>query len=104
MICGNLLIYDLIAYVLIDSGASHNFIDPSYAKAHGFHIMPNSGSVHCGGNTTSQVLGKCILQVKLGKGFCRRVEFHIVETPLGLPVILGNTWINNRINPKMRQS
>ena len=80
--------------VLVDTGASHNFIDPAYAEELGLHITPQDGSVHVGGNTTVKLSGSCRLQLKLGKKYCRRVTFYVTKTPVDLPVILGNSWIN----------
>ena len=34
------------ANVLIDTGASHNFMDLAFAKSHGFYVTPGAGSVH----------------------------------------------------------
>ena len=82
------------AHVLIDTGASHNFIDPSFAEACGFTVTPDSGRVYCGGNNVSTISGSCRLQLKLGKSFCKRVQFYVTKTPTKIPVILGNTWIN----------
>ena len=83
--------------VLVDTSASHNFIDPAYAEELGLHITPQDGSVHVGGNATVRLSGSCRQQLKLGnclKKYCRHVTFYVTKTPVDLPVILGNSWIN----------
>jgi len=41
--------------VLVDTGASHSFIDKKFAERCGFHITPDNGSVKCGGSTTAAI-------------------------------------------------
>ena len=60
----------------------------------GLHITPKDGSVHVVGNTTVNLSGSCRLQLKVGKKYCRRVTFYVTKTPVDVPVILGNFWIN----------
>lgn len=80
-------------HVLADSGATHNFMDPAFAESCGFHVKPETGHVNCGGNTTSAIVGTCKPLLQLGP-FRKRVTFTITKTPAGIPVILGNAWLN----------
>jgi hypothetical protein len=43
--------------VLVDTGASHSFMDATFANKYGFHITPDSGNMHCGGRTTVPIKG-----------------------------------------------
>ena len=79
--------------VLIDNGASHNFINPAYAEELGLHITPKDGSVHVVANTTVKLSGSCRLQLKVGKKYCRRVTF-------GLWISLSFLEISGSINTR----
>ena len=83
----------IVIIVLVDTGASNN-VDPTYAEKLGLPIASQGGSVHVGGNTIVQLSGSCQLQLKLGKKYCRRVTIYVTKRPVDLPVILGNSWIN----------
>jgi hypothetical protein len=79
--------------VLVDTGASHSFLDVAFAKTHGFHVSPDSGSVNCGGKTVVAVSGSATLLLAIHPGYRQRVKFYITKLPVGYPVILGNSWL-----------
>lgn len=80
-------------HVLIDTGASHNFIDTTFTKAQGLMINPEEGHVSCGGNTTAVILGSVEVWLHLKKGYSQHLRLYVTDLPTGHPVILGNAWI-----------
>jgi hypothetical protein len=79
--------------VLVDAGASHSFMDETFASNHGFHITPDSGSVHCGGRTTAAIQGYVTALLQMRPGYRQQVKFYITSLPDDHPVILGNTCL-----------
>lgn len=79
--------------VLIDTGASHNFIDTRFAKAQGLVIQAERGRVNCGGNTSVAVLGHTYAWLYLRPGYSQMTKLYATDLPDGHPVILGNAWI-----------
>jgi hypothetical protein len=79
--------------VLIDTGASHSFLDVTFAKKHGFRIKSDTGSVNCGGNTVATVTGSAILPLVIYPDLCQHVKFYLTKLPHGHSAILGNTWL-----------
>jgi hypothetical protein len=79
--------------VLIDTGASHSFLDVTFSKKHGFHIKPDTGSVNCGGNTVATVSGSATLPLVVYPDLRQHVKFYLTKLPHGHSVILGNTWL-----------
>ena len=53
--------------VLVDSGATHSFIDIAFAAENGIAMSSDSGVVCCGGDTVAKVSGSAKLTFKLGK-------------------------------------
>jgi hypothetical protein len=85
-------------HVLVDTGASHSFMDASFAHQHGFHIHTDSGNVNCGGNAIAHIIGSSTVMMTFQNSFRQRVKFYITDLPKGHPVILGNTWlIDNKV-------
>ena len=78
--------------ILIDTGASHCFIDTAFAQHCGFVITPDSGSVSCGGKATATVVGSVLADLRL-QGYKEHITFHSTDLPLDFPVILGNDWM-----------
>jgi hypothetical protein len=60
--------------VLVDTGASHSFMDETFADKHGFHITPDSGSVHCGGRTTATIKGSVTVLLHIRPGYRQQVK------------------------------
>ena len=79
--------------VLIDTGASHNFIDTQFAKAQGLVVQAERGRVNCGGNTSVAVLGHTYAWLYLRPGYSQMIKLYATDLPDGHPVILGNAWI-----------
>lgn len=77
--------------VLIDTGASHNFIDTQYANAHRLVIQAEHGTVKCGGNSQTSVIGHSVVWLYLKKGYCQQVKLYVTDLPTGHPDIFGNT-------------
>jgi hypothetical protein len=69
------------------------FPEGSFARTHGFHIHPESGSVNCGGNAKAAISGSATLLLKMRQGFRHRVKFYMTKLPQDLHVILGNNWL-----------
>lgn len=79
--------------VLVDSGASHCFVDSTFAKAQGLQITPDTGTVACGGKRTACISGFVLADVNLGD-YTGMVKFLVMDLPAGdFQLILGNTWL-----------
>jgi hypothetical protein len=78
--------------IMVDTGASHSFMDAGFARQNGIHIDNDVGSVNCGGNNVASVVGSAYLQLRI-ENFRQRVKFYLTDLPAGHSVILGNTWL-----------
>ena len=76
------------ANFLVDTGASHNFVDRSFARKHKLSWLDESGEVNCGGRHTAKISG--ILEA-YAKAFC-----HFTEVLCGLLTFLCglHIWAN----------
>lgn len=79
--------------VLIDSGATHNFISPTVVEALGLHMVSSTPLGVClGDGHRILTLGKCKgLQLTLG-GFNISFDAYVLELG-GVDVILGVVWL-----------
>ena len=82
--------------VLVDSRATHSFIDLTFAEEHGIAMSSDSGVVFCGGDTVAKVSGSAKLSFKLGK-YQERLRFYACKYPRDHPVILGNGWVKSHL-------
>jgi hypothetical protein len=82
------------SHVLIDSGASHNFIHDALVSALNLPLRREPGSVKCGGNSDVSSLGKVYVPVKIDP-YHETLEF--IAMPLAdtshFQVVLGQTWL-----------
>ena len=82
------------ARILLDSGASHNFLSGTYAEAAGIPsgnaaqreevILPDGGSL--------KSIGEAALKVKLG-GFAEKVPCSIVDLGIPVDLVVGSAWL-----------
>ena len=80
--------------ILVDSGATHSFIDIAFAAENGIAMSSDSAMVCCGGDTVAKVSGSAKLTFKLGK-YQKRLRFYACKLPRDHPVILGNGWVKS---------
>jgi hypothetical protein len=80
-------------HVMVDTGASHSFMDQEFAIKYGFHVDPDKGSVQCGGRATAAITGSATVLLHIWPGYRQRVKFYITNLPKDHPLILGNTWL-----------
>lgn len=84
------------ATLLIDSGASSEFIDPDYAARCGLTLVPSDRTVKLADGTITNALGQVTTSCALDAGRKPAVEFNstFTATPLGgYDAILGVTWL-----------
>lgn len=80
------------ATILLDSGATHCFIDKAYLQRHGFAVVPQKGTVACGGETHATTTG--FTKVKLSiQSFHGVLQCYAIDLPSGIDIILGETWL-----------
>ena len=81
--------------VLIDSGASHCFIDRDFVKAQGWDVTPDVGTVNCGGKTSACIDGFVVADVELGT-YTGTLKFFVMDLPQGdFRLIPGQTWLRS---------
>lgn len=83
----------VIFTVLIDNGATHNFIDTSFAHKHGLQVHPAEGSVACAGDRHAKVSGCATLSLVM-QSFHGVVTLYVIDLPSSdMDIILGQTWL-----------
>jgi hypothetical protein len=82
------------AKILLDTGASDNFISESFVIKHGLHMRGASHltSVTMGGGTTATVTGTVKCAVTMG-AFKVDVDFHVLKLVPTFDAILGLAWL-----------
>ena len=81
------------ANVLIDSGASHNFIDQSFVMKNNLNVEKGSGHVLCAGKNEVPVQGVVKARVKI-QSFAGELNMLMLDMPSeGLHVVLGQPWL-----------
>ena len=80
--------------ILIDSGASHNFIDQSLCQKLGLTINKDPGQVACGGNATVSSLGYVHVQLQM-QSYVETVRLIVmpVADTAAFQVVLGQQWL-----------
>lgn len=83
--------------ILIDSGASHNFVDAAFCQAHSLQIHKDPGTVTCGGNAIVSSLGYVHVPVQL-QAYVETVKLIVmpVAEVAAFQVILGQQWLRQR--------
>ena len=92
VICKSLFIN---AYVLIDTGATHCFVDTAFAERHNLHIVPSQGKVLCAGDAVAETSGYVDMQICI-QSFRGTIRAHVMCLPSenGIALILGQTWLS----------
>ena len=87
---------DKAASILIDSGATHNFVDAKYAKKSNMHVLPESGQVSCAGNAVASIQGYTKIHLDL-QSFHGMVKMYVIDLPQDndTDLILGQTWLTD---------
>ena len=80
--------------VLIDSGATHSFVDTALAKRLKLPLQDKPSSVTCGGNTFIQSPGKVAASVVIDS-YSDHLEFIVMPLPSAkdFQVVLGQDWL-----------
>ncbi len=79
---------------LIDSGATHCFLDRQIAKDYGFKLKPHRGEVNCAGDGVVEIQGSTTVTLQIQR-FKANIHMYVIDLPLNqnLGVILGQTWL-----------
>ena len=93
MIFGSTVNSNSQADVLIDSGASHSFIDAAYAAKHHIGVLPAKGSVACAGDSKVPIRG--VARIKLDmQSYVGVVQAYVIDLPSkDMDIVLGQTWM-----------
>lgn len=80
---------------LIDTGATHCFIDRAFATTHGFHIHHDKGEVICAGDTIADIQGFTTVTLRI-QNFKDTIRMYVMDLPSqgNLAIILGQTWLS----------
>ena len=83
--------------VLVDTGASDNFIDSKLVKTLGLddQLKISNGKVKCGGDTVAKIYASLDTTIMFRRGCKQKSGFFVTDLPEEHPLILGNTWIEN---------
>lgn len=82
--------------VLIDTGATHCFVDKAFAERLGLRVVPEIGQVACGGDMQATTTGFAAFPLKM-QSFHGIVKCYVIEMPQhGFDIILGETWLTPR--------
>ena len=73
-------------------------------------MAPDHGSVQCGGRATVAIQGSATMLLHIQPGYRQYIKFYMTSLPVGLPLILGITWLIanqvilmiNHANPTMQ--
>jgi len=81
-----------LASILIDSGASHGFIDTTFAMHHGFARHPTKTSVKIADGTYASTTSVTNVRVKI-QGHISEIPCYVIDMKQQYDVILGDTWL-----------
>jgi hypothetical protein len=80
------------AKILLDSGATLNFVSTQFAQAHGLSFTATTQAVTLGDTAAVTVAGTCEVQVTVN-GFKRKTKFYLMKLMDAFDVILGEPWL-----------
>ena len=82
-------------HALVDSGATHNFIDSFMVRRLNLQTQGNTGSISCGANAVVTSLGYCYATIQIGN-YSERLKFNVMPMSGTSPfqLVLGQTWCN----------
>ena len=89
---GLILHQRLPATILLDSGASTNFVHPKLVQQLRMHMQPASASLRLADNTEAPILGKVKLRLRM-QGFSAAIPCYVTTLCEDFDVILGNTFL-----------
>jgi len=78
--------------VLFDSGATHNFIEKGLVASYGLQVVPEKGSIVCGGESNAITEGFTRVNLSL-QNFQTTVQCSVIDLPIGINLILGEAWL-----------
>ena len=81
------------AKFLIDSGASHNFIDESFVQKYNLKVQDAKQEVLCGENASVGIIGHTTATVQV-QSYKAQVQFFVMPLPKsGFKIVLGQSWL-----------
>ncbi len=82
------------AHILIDSGATHCFVDTAFAAANSLQCVPGETQVLCAGDRMAESPGHVTLSIRM-QNFKGNIKAYALSLPSenGIAVILGQTWL-----------
>ena len=81
------------AKIMLDTGASHCFIDLSFAEQNGFALHPANSKVQLADGSKATALQKCHLKVNLQRHISD-ITCFVLDMQQQYDVILGEDWLN----------
>ena len=91
------------ASILVDSGASHCFIDAEFAQTHGFAHRPSKSLVTLADGQQASTTTKCNVRIRVRvrvthvririQGHVSEIDCFVLDMAQQFDVILGDTWL-----------
>ena len=81
------------AKILLDTGASHCFIDQSFAEQNGLALHPTRTKVQLADGSEASSLLKCHVKVHLSRHISE-VSCYVLDMQQQYDLILGEDWLN----------
>ena len=77
---------------LLDSGATGNFVDASFAEGHKLRVTPCEVPIELADGRSLPASGEVLLQLRIGK-VCEKTRLVVMDLAEGFDVILGSPWL-----------
>ena len=86
---------DFMMDTLIDTGATHCFMDKAFVEENGWHVSPYKGHVTCAGDNVVSIHGSIQVHLRI-QGFYQSLRMIVMDLPSqgNVKVILGQTWLS----------
>ena len=81
------------AHILLDTAASHCYLNSSYARRIGLHVEKDNGEVVLGNGLEVELEGSVNVHVKIQQ-YQSQVSCLVTKLSDGFDLILGDNWLN----------
>ena len=80
------------ASILVDSGASHCFIDAEFAQTHGFAHRPSKSLVTLADGQQASTTTKCNVRIRI-QGHVSEIDCFVLDMAQQFDVMFGDMWL-----------
>jgi hypothetical protein len=86
-------VFGIDGHILVDTAASHCYLNSLYAKRIGLHMKENNGKVVLGNGLEVDMEGTVNVHVKIQQ-YQSQVSCLVIKLSDGFDLILGDNWLN----------